>query len=127
MGKLHQNAGLTIVQRVEVKRLYEEEKVGQSELARRYSVSRGTIQRWVKRTSPQDRSSAPRGGKRVVTEGYREAVIAYRERHPQAGPIRIASALQAHYPFAHRGTVRLILVQAGKSQRRAPQKEVGRD
>jgi transposase len=116
MSKLHGNAGLTVAQRIEVRRLHKDEKVSQSELARRFCVSRATIQRWVERDNPEDRSSRPHQGRQVMTDAYREAVLAYRLATPHAGPIRIAHALQGDYPFANRGTVRLILVEAGLSQ-----------
>lgn len=110
--KVHANAALTIKQRREIKELYAN---GQSVkvLAQRYAVHETTIRRWIQRDSPIDRSSAPHTRMRVVTSVYREAVIAYRQAHPQAGPIRIAQALVADYPQAHRGTVLRILQAAG--------------
>jgi IS30 family transposase len=110
--QLHANASLTIKQRREIKELYDS---GQSVkvLAHRYGVHETTIRRWSQRHSPFDRSSAPHTHTRVVTEEYREAVIAYRQAHPYAGPIRIAQALATDYPQAHRGTVLQILQAAG--------------
>ena len=110
--KLHANASLTIKQRCEIKEAYDR---GQRVkiLAKRYGVHETTIRRWIRRTSPVDRSSAPHTRRRVVTPAYQEAVMAYRQAHPMAGPIRIAQALQADYPQAHRGTVLRILQAAG--------------
>lgn len=110
--KLHANASLTIKQRREIKELYENGQ-GIKALATRYGVHETTIRRWVKRVSPVDRSSAPHTRSRVVTDAYRTAVIAYRQAHPSAGPIRIAQALVADYPQAHRGTVLRILQSTG--------------
>lgn len=110
--KLHANASLTIKQRREIKELYESGQ-GIKTLAARYGVHETTIRRWIKRTSPLDRSSAPHTRNRVVTDAYREAIIAYRQSNPSAGPIRIAQALKAAYPQAHRGTVLRILQHAG--------------
>lgn len=118
--KLHANAALTIKQRLEIQQLYthgQRVKV----LAERFGVHETTIRRWIKRESPQDRSSAPRVRRCVVTEDYRNAVIVYRQAHPQAGPIasrvrstiRIAQALRPAHPQAHRGTVLRILQTAG--------------
>lgn len=123
MAKLHGNAGLTESQRREVRRLYEEKGVSQSELARRFCVHRRTIERWVRREASGDRSSAPHTPHRVVTEGYRAAVVAYRQRNPHHGPIRMAHTLQADYPEAHRGTIYLILCEAGLSGRGREKKE----
>lgn len=74
--------------------------------------------RWVKRATPDDRSDTPRSC-RVVTNEYRQAVLSYRQGHPTHGPIRIAAALQAQFPQAHRGTISRILRQEKLSQSRA--------
>lgn len=110
--RLHANAALTIKQRRQVKQLRAQ---GQSvkALAERFGVHETTIRRWIKRDTPYDRSSIPQRPHRVVTEEYRQAVIAYRQAHPYAGPLRIAQVLVADYPQAHRGTVLLILQAAG--------------
>lgn len=110
--KLHANASLTLKQRREIKEWYESGHSVKS-LAERYGVHETTIRRWIKRASPLDRSSVPHTRNRVVTDAYRQAVIAYRQAHPYAGPIRIAQALMVDYPQAHRGTVVRILQSAG--------------
>lgn len=120
--KLHANAALTVAQRREVKRLHQEEGVSIRQLAARYQVDPSTIMRWVKRDTPYDRTDTPRSC-RVVTPVYRQAVIAYRQAHPKHGPIRIAQALQAKFPQAHRGTISRILQQAKLSQPRPPKRE----
>jgi IS30 family transposase len=112
MTKQHANAALTIPQRVEVKRLFDKEQVSVIELAQRFCCSESTIRRWIKRASPQDKSSAPHRKRAVVTAAYRQAVLAYRQAQPTHGPIRIALELKSRYAQAHRGTVRLILQQA---------------
>lgn len=122
MAKLHGNAGLTEAQRTEVRRLHQEEGVSQSELARRFCVHRRTIGRWVQRERSSDRSSTAHHPHRVVTEGYRAAVLAYRQANPHHGPIRIAHTLQGVYPQAHRGTIYLILCEAGLSGRMGEKK-----
>ena len=118
MKKQHANAALTIAQRIEVKRLFDKEKVPVSELAKRFCCGESAIRKWIKRATPEDKSSAPNRKRVVVTEDYRAAVIAYRQQHPTHGPIRIAAELQAAYPQAHRGTVGLILKKAGLTKKR---------
>lgn len=117
----HANAALTVTQRTLVHDLAAQ-GVSQAELARRFGVHRRTIQRWVARSKPTDRSSAPRQhGRLVVTEDYRAAVLAERTAHPRHGPQRIADDLRARFPTANRATVWRILHAAGLS-RRAPKK-----
>lgn len=118
MKKQHANAALTIPQRIEVKRLFDHEKVSVSDLAKRFCCGASTIRKWIKRTTPQDQPSTPHRKRAVVTADYREAVLAYRRQHPTHGPMRIAVELQALYAQAHRGTIRLILKKAGLTQKR---------
>jgi hypothetical protein len=110
--KLHANAALTVKQRQQVRQLHAQ---GHSirKLAERFQVNPSTIQRWVKRDCPLDRSTAPHEHRTVVTPEYRAAVIAYRKRCPQHGPIRIAQELRGEYPWANRGTVLRILQEEG--------------
>lgn len=75
MKKLHSNAALTIPQRIEVKRLFEIEKVSVSELSKRFCVGESTIRKWIKRDSPEDKSSVPHQKRKVVTDDYKQAVI----------------------------------------------------
>ena len=109
MKKLHSNAALTIPQRIEVKRLFEIEKVSVSELAKRFCVGESTIRKWINRDSPEDKSSCPHQKRQVVTDDYRDAVLEYRRHNPRHGARRIAFELKAKYPQANRGTVALIL------------------
>jgi transposase len=79
--KLHANAALTLKQRRQVKQLHAQ---GQSVrvLAERFGIHQTTIRRWAGRDTHDDRSSRPQRPRRVVTESYRQAVIAYRQAHP---------------------------------------------
>jgi transposase len=90
-------------------------------LATRFGVNPTTIQRWVKRESPLDKTAAPLHPKRVITPAYRASVIRYRKENPGHGPIRIAEVLTAEFPEANRGTVLRILQQEGLT--RPPKKE----
>jgi transposase len=111
--KLHAQAALTLAQRLEVRRLHEKERVSIRLLARRFGVNPTTIQRWVHRETPLDKTSAPLRRRSTITPEYREAVITYRQAHPRHGPIRIAQALRKTVPVANRGTVLSILQQEG--------------
>jgi len=111
--KLHARAALTLAQRTEVRRLHLEEHVSIRALAERFGVNPTTIQRWVGRESPLDRTSAPLRTRTVITPAYREAVLAYRQAHPHHGPIRIAHELHATFAPANRGTILAILQAAG--------------
>lgn len=117
MKKSHANASLTIPQRIEVKRLFDIEKVSVSELAKRFCVNELTIRKWISRDSPEDKSSAPHRKRQVVTDDYRQAVIEYRQANPTHGAKRIAFELKAEYPMAHRGTVSIILKQNGLTEK----------
>jgi hypothetical protein len=105
----HQNAGLTIIQRREIKRLYQQEQVSVQQLKKIYQVSEPTIRKWVKRDNPYDLSSRPHRISTVITESYRQAVLDYRKANDHHGPIQIAYHLKAQYAFANRGTVLKIL------------------
>ena len=125
--KIHANAALTVAQRQRVRELHQE-GVSQAELARRYGVDRRTIARWVKRENPRDRSTAPHEhGRRVVTEAYRDAVIAERQAHPHYGPRRIAYALRERFPTANTATVWRILHAAGLSRPTPKKTDVAAD
>src|SRR5262245_28021250 len=117
----HAKAALTATQRALVRRLHQD-GASQTELARRFGVHRRTIQRWISRTDSADRSSAPKQhGRQIVTDAYREAVVALRQAHPTYGPKRIAHELRERFPSANVATVWRILNAAGLS-RRAPKK-----
>lgn len=111
--KLHSNSSLTIPQRIEVKRLFEIEKVSVCELAKRFCVGETTIRRWIARDSPFDKSSARHHHQYKVTDDYRQAIIDYRQENPTHGAKRIAFELRERFPIAHRGTVALILQETG--------------
>ncbi|MGI8641170.1 MAG: hypothetical protein ACR2MG_14640 [Pyrinomonadaceae bacterium] len=117
MKKLHSNAALTRPQRIEVKRLFEIEKVSVSELATRFCVGESAIRKWISRDSPEDKSSAPHRRRQVVTDDYRQAVIEYRRLSPSHGAKRIACELKARYAIANRGTTAIILQQHGLTRK----------
>lgn len=113
----HAKAALTLTQRAQVQQLHQT-GVSQAELARRFGVHRRTIQRWIGRTDLADRSSAPKQhGRQIVTDAYRQAVLAERHEHPNHGPKRIAFDLRHRFPSANVATVWRILKAAGLSQR----------
>jgi transposase len=114
--RLHSQAALTLKQRLEVKRLHKEEGISVRKLASRFGVNPTTIQRWIKRDSPLDKSTAPFNKRTVITGEYRATVIRYRSEHPNHGPIRIAQELKGEIPWANRGTVLSILQQEGLTQ-----------
>ena len=114
--KLHSQAALTIKQRQEVKRLHQEGHESIRELAHRFHVNPTTIQRWVNRESPLDRSTSPVKTRTVITTQYREAVISHRREYPAHGPIRISHELKTKFPWANRGTVLRILQEEGLSR-----------
>lgn len=117
----HANAALTATQRALVRELHQD-GASQTKLARRFGVHRRTIQRWIDREDSADRSSAPKQhGHQIVTDAYRQAVLALRQAHPTYGPKRIAHELRESFPTANVATIWRILKQAGLS-RRAPKK-----
>jgi len=126
--KLHSQAALTLKQRQEVKRLHKEEAVSVRKLASRFQVNPTTIQRWIKRDSPLDKSTTPITKRTVITNEYRATVIRYRSEHANHGPIRIAQELKAEFPWANRGTVLTILQQEGLTRppgkEKAPRKHI---
>lgn len=111
--KLHAQAALTIKQRQEVRRLHLEERISIRKLAERFRVNPTTIQRWVHREVPLDRSCTPLKRRTVITPAYREAVVRYRKAYPHHGPIRIAHELKRDFPQANRGTILSILQHEG--------------
>lgn len=117
----HAKAALTATQRAQVQQLHHA-GASQAELARRFGVHRRTIQRWIARTETTDRSCAPKQhGRLIVTEAYRQAVLAERRAHPSHGPKRIALDLRERFASANVATIWRILKAAGLSQR-APKK-----
>ena len=107
--KLHSLAALTVPQRREVRRLHQEEQISVRDLAKRFRVNPTTIQRWIHRESPLDKSTAPLHPHTVITPVYRQAVIGERKANPSHGPITIAQTLKNEFPQADRGTVLAIL------------------
>jgi len=110
---LHKNAGLTVNQRKQIKALYEAGGVSYKKLADRFGVTIKTIEKWVKRSSPEDFKSGPKRSRSVITPEYRAAIIQYRKANPFHGPIRIAEAIKEDFGFAKRGTVLTVLQQEG--------------
>jgi len=99
-----------------------EDGISQAALARRFGVHRRTIQRWIGRQDTVDRSCAPKQhGRQIVTDAYRQAVVALRQSHPTYGPKRIAQELRQRFATANVATVWRILKAAGLSKR-APKK-----
>lgn len=103
--RLHKNASLTIRQRMEVKRLHEEEGFSLRKLAVRFRVNLSTIQRWVHRASPLDLSSTPNRKRQGLTIAQQEALQHYRKEHPEAGPITIATQLAPTHGAMHPITI----------------------
>ena len=119
--ELHANAALSLQQRKEVQRLHHVEGISIRQLAVRFATNASTIQRWVGRDSPLDRSTAPLHTHSTITPEYRAAVVAYRQAHPRHGPIRIAAELCKAFPMAHRGTILRILQEAQLTRPPTPQ------
>ena len=124
--KLHAKAALTLAQRTEVRCLHLEEHLSIRALAERFGVNATTIQRWVARDVPLDKTSAPVHPHTVSTPEYVAAVLTYRAAHPQHGPIRIAHELQTEFPQANRGTILRILQDADLTRAKVAAKAPGR-
>jgi transposase len=118
----HPKAALTSGQRARVQHLHRA-GMSQSALARQVGVHRHTIQRWIARPDTADRTGGLRThGRRVVTDVYRDAVIAEWQAHPRHGPKRSAQDWRLRVPTANTATVWRILHAAGLT-RRPPQKK----
>lgn len=91
--RLHTNATLTIKQRQAIKRLHYEQGWSYRKLAARFGVNLTAIQRWVKRDSPLDLSTAPKTIKAGLSEEQKKAIIKYRKEEPNAGERTIAFVL----------------------------------
>lgn len=111
--KLHSNASLTVKQRREVKRLHEEEGISYRELARRFQVDITTIWKWIHRDSPLDLSTAPKTRRRALSPDQQEAILAYRQAHPRAGPMTIADALESEHGRMSQATIGRFLKAMG--------------
>jgi transposase len=121
--KRHGNATTTLRTRAEIQRLYREEGLSFGKIAKRLGISDATAIRWAKRANVEDHASGRKPGQSPGNDpAYRQAVIQCRAEHPYYGPIRIAQALQADFPFANRGTVLSILQQEKLSRPRGPKK-----
>jgi transposase len=110
--KYHANAKLT----VHLRRAMREEFLGGAtsikKLAARYHVSTKTVQKWVHREEPTDRSSAPRRRRSKRPPGLASAVRRRKKAHPRQGTRRIAHELRPYYPGLTRNRVRHILKAA---------------
>ena len=121
--KIHANAKLTVRQRLEVKRLHEEEGLSYRELARRFDVDQATIWKWIKRESPLDLSSAPKRRHTALSEEQKKAIRSYREANPRAGPITIAAILGPTHGKMSQATIGRFLKDEGLTSPRKKRKK----
>lgn len=118
--KLHAKAALTLRQRQEIHSLYATGNYSYQDLATRFAVNAKTVQKWAKRPSPQDLSSAPKQPHKRLSPDYEAAVRAYRQREPTHGKVRIAQELKKHFPEGSASSVHLILKKAALINPKAP-------
>jgi len=111
--EIHGNAALTLREREEVRRRHREGGESIRQLAAEYQVDPSTIQRWIGRESPLDRSSGPQPGRSVLSPEQRAAIRRYREANPRAGERTIAAALAEEYGLLRPATVGRFLRQEG--------------
>jgi len=111
--KIHAKAALTFRQRQEIKTLYETGNFSYQSLAIRFATTSKTVQKWAKRKTPQDVSSAPKQPCKRITEAYESAVLSYRQQEPTHGKVRIAHELKKHFAEGSASSVHLILKKAG--------------
>jgi transposase len=111
--KLHGNAALTIIQRREVKKLHEEEKLSYRKLAEKFGVNVTTISRWARRDSPLDLSTTPRKQRSGLTQEQKEAIKEYKKENPKAGARTIASVLSRQFGHICHSTISLFLKTEG--------------
>ncbi len=119
--KYHKNARLTVLQRLDMRKEFEEGK-SLTQLARSYHVSTKAVQKWVHRDDPTDRSSAPHHRRSKRGGGLKNAVKHCKEDHPRWGYRRIAHRLGKHYPGLTPDRVRHIL-KASHQQQAKPKKK----
>ncbi|GAK51335.1 hypothetical protein U14_02578 [Candidatus Moduliflexus flocculans] len=74
---LHANAKLTMKQRQETRRLHCEERISIRRLATQFQVTRATIEKWGRRESSHDKSSAPHHPRTVITDAYQSMVLVF--------------------------------------------------
>ncbi len=84
---------------------------------KRFCVGESTIRKWIKRHSPEDKSSVPHQKRKVVTDDYKQSVIEYRRLNPTHGAKRIAFELKSQHTIANRGTIAIILHQNGLTKK----------
>lgn len=109
--KYHPNAKLTVHQRSEMRERFLQ---GWSikQLARFYHVNTKTVQRWIHREDPQDRSTAPKRRCFKRPPGLVDAVVKLKQENPAKGTLGIALYLRQQFPGLSRSRVRLILKEA---------------
>ena len=86
--KYHANAKLTVHQRLAMKEEFEE-GMSLTQLAQRYHISTKTVQRWIHRDVPTDRSSAPKRRRSKRGGGLKAAVKRHKNAHPRHGTQQI--------------------------------------
>lgn len=111
--KLHANAKLLVSQRKEVGRLNREEGVSYRNLAQRFGVNLSTIQRWARRETPLDLSTAPHRRREGLNNIQKEAILEYRKEYPGAGPKTIVAALAERHGKMSHATVGRFLQREG--------------
>jgi len=119
--KYHANATLTVHQRRSMRKEFQE---GASivTLAARYHVTTKTVQKWVHRDDPADRSSAPRRRRSKRPPGLKRAVKEHKRLNPDRGTRSIADHLRRYFPGLTRSRVRHILKTADSNEDK-PSKE----
>lgn len=84
-------------QRLELVKLLESKEVSVAELARRFTVSRKTVYKWVARARQSeelgDRSRRPRGSPHQTSAEIEERVLALRDAHPAWGGRKLRAVL----------------------------------
>ena len=94
----------TMSLREEFVTLAQQQDTNIAQLCRRFSISRKTGYKWIKRFANQDRaaladqSRRPRRSPRRSSEAIEQAVIAIRQQHPAWGGRKIRHVLQNQSP-----------------------------
>ena len=98
---------------------------GKSELARRFGVTRPTVQLWIDRSEAgepmSDRSRAPHTCSHQTEAEIAAQLIAFRQQHPHWGPKKIGDALRRRRPsieWPADSTIGEVLKRAGLTERR---------
>ena len=114
-----------VKEREELVKAWKSGLYGKSELARRFGVTRPTVQLWVDRSEAgeplRDRSRAPHTCPHQTDAEIAAQLIAFRQGHPQWGPKKIGDALRRHRPsieWPADSTIGEVLKRAGLTERR---------